>query len=73
MLVLETEPDQEKMSSWENQTKKKLEYIHEPTRIRVGHGIHSHTVTNQNILRFSETPCYLGKQLSHFCDDFEAH
>ena len=31
---------------------------------------HTHTVTNQNILRFSETPCW--ETIDSFCD-FEAH
>ena len=45
--------------------KRKLEYKHELTKIRAGH-----TVTNQNILRFSETPCW--ETIDSFCN-FEAH
>ena len=45
------------------------ELLHEPTRKRVGHCTYSHC-TNQNILRFSETPCW--ETIDSFCD-FEAH
>ena len=44
------------------------ELLHEPTRKRVGHCTYSHC-TNQNILRFSETPCW--ETIDSFCD-FEA-
>ena len=48
------------------------ELLHEPTRKRVGHCTYSHC-TNQNILRFSETPCW--ETIGSFCDFecFEAH